>query len=63
MVKVNKFQTTAPPPKIESTDSEKKPSKSLPKLPGAQTYRPIPSEFDTFEKMLSSKKDTVFLLL
>jgi hypothetical protein len=57
-VKMNKFQTTAPPPKTEDKPKEekdKKRSKSLPKLPGAQTYHPVPNEYETFEKLLSQK--------
>jgi hypothetical protein len=33
-----------------------KKSQSLPKLPTPQTYHPISSEYETFEKLLSQKK-------
>lgn len=36
----------------------------MPKLPGAQTYHPIPNDYETFEKLLSQKdKDSVIYFL
>jgi hypothetical protein len=38
-------------------EKDKKRVNSLPKLPGSMTYRPIPSDYDTFEKLLSQKNN------
>jgi hypothetical protein len=52
---------TPPPPESDEKKDKEKGSKSLPKLPGAQNYHPIPPDYETFEKLLTSKGVAVLL--